>query len=552
MAHRSSWAAQARVLDVASPQVPPPLTKAPEEGSQIGKWPLRLQKGARGRHVTATRLLEAGECVFVEAAPIGQTVHDSFSELVCHCCYGPLPDGVAGGVAIGAGHPPSSDAAARSAAKSSKLGCDKCGGVFYCSQACADLFAATHATECEFVQQLRLAGVSADTATLRLYVRLLQTSHSNAAALSRIEQMQEHYDDCSAERRAALDTQADGLRQFLPPALHFDRARVARLIDRVHTNAFAVGDPAGETRGTGLYIDAGSYFNHSCDPTACVSFLGRTLRVHVLRDLKVGEEVSISYVELYAGRPARQAALRAKKGFDCTCERCVHPPANDLALDAWRCCAKRTCTAGCVAPDAVECGSCGSAHKLAPAARAALEARWRQSIDGWSQTLMGGGAAARSQSLKAAARELLPSVEEFLRTETAERLCETHVLRHRAFVLRSYAFALAGAPPAFLADAIEQCLLNMKRHLDHTSPNYLFFLHRLSGALARQADAETRAAKSTAGMRGADGLAARARAGDCRGGWAGDRVRGRPPVGGGVASGSRPAARRCVGAAEGL
>ena len=191
-------------------------------------------------------------------------------------------------------------------------------------------------------------------------------------------------------------------------------------------------------------MKAGSWFNHSCDPTAVVSFLGRMLRVHVLRDLGEGEEVSVSYVELYAGRAARQAALRAKKGFACVCLRCETPPATDAALEGWQCTGQVGCQSGCVPPGATACTSCGTAHKLAPAARAAVEDRWRQSLDEWSSALLGGRSA---KPIRELARELLPSIETFLRSDSADRLCEAHALRQRAFVLRSYAFAAAGAPP---------------------------------------------------------------------------------------------------------
>ena len=466
----------AQSAEGAPPMRAPPAATAQDEGAPIGEWPIRLLRATHGgRYVVATRPLRAGECVFCEAAPIAQTVTDSFSGLVCHCCYATLEE------------PLEEPTKGNDAASPSRLGCDECGGVWFCSLACKDALADVHRGECELVSQLRKAGVTAETSNLRLYLRLVQLAFEDGAACAQIEQMHEHYDDCDATRRQSLETQAEGLLDLLPPTMRMERTRVARLIDRVHTNAFAVADPTGLVRGTGLYVKAGSWFNHSCDPTAVVSFLGRMLRVHVLRDLGEGEEVSVSYVELYAGRAARQAALRAKKGFACVCLRCETPPATDAALEGWQCTGQVGCQSGCVPPGATACTSCGTAHKLAPAARAAVEDRWRQSLDEWSSALLGGRSA---KPIRELARELLPSIETFLRSDSADRLCEAHALRQRAFVLRSYAFAAAGAPPDCLVDAIECCLDGMAAHLDPAQPHVLFFHQRLSAALARQAEVE--------------------------------------------------------------
>ena len=481
VSHAPARATHADARAAAPPVLP--MTSEQAEGAPIGVWPIELRRGTHGgRYVVATRTLHAGECVFCEEAPAVQTVHDNFEELVCHCCYAPLPSTAEDdGRTASASAPPPAGAAGR-------LGCGGCGGVWFCSPECASEMAYAHdGCECELVAQMRSAGVSGRAANLRLYLRLVQRVLADADAGAQIEQMHEHYDDCSDERRKALNAQADGLLELLPPSLRTDRERCARLIDRVHTNAFAVSDPAGVVRGTGLYVQAGSWFNHSCDPSAVVSFRGRALRVHTLREVAPGEEVSVAYVELYAARQARQAALREKKGFTCVCARCAAPPASDAPLAGWRCAnAARGC-AGCVQEGAEKCAACGEVHRLSASARAAVEARWKEGVDKWAAVLLGGASAS---PLRASARALLPDIEAFLRTETADRLCETHALRQRAFVLRSYAFAAAGAPPDCLVDAIECCLDGMDAHLDTAQPQVLFFRHRLSGALARYAQAE--------------------------------------------------------------
>jgi hypothetical protein len=43
------------------------------------------------------------------------------------------------------------------------------------------------------------------------------------------------------------------------------------------------------------------------------------------------------YVELYAGREQRRAALFEKKAFHCACQRCSHPDSiqTDRPLEEW-------------------------------------------------------------------------------------------------------------------------------------------------------------------------------------------------------------------------
>ena len=56
--------------------------------------------------------------------------------------------------------------------------------------------------------------------------------------------------------------------------------------------------------------------NHSCTPTAMQSFVGRRIVFRAMRDAAVGQEATISYVELAATRAERRAALLEGYGFD--------------------------------------------------------------------------------------------------------------------------------------------------------------------------------------------------------------------------------------------
>ncbi|KAL3157833.1 hypothetical protein ABBQ32_012253 [Trebouxia sp. C0010 RCD-2024] len=87
--------------------------------------------------------------------------------------------------------------------------------------------------------------------------------------------------------------------------------------------------------GREMYITA-SFFNHSCEPN-CIKhrLLGQQsgiATVTALRDIKAGEPLTISYIDLELPRSARQLELKTCFFFDCKCARCeISLPSIDAA-----------------------------------------------------------------------------------------------------------------------------------------------------------------------------------------------------------------------------
>ena len=76
-----------------------------------------------------------------------------------------------------------------------------------------------------------------------------------------------------------------------------------------------------------LYV-RGSFFNHSCQPNAVVSWRGATLHVRAARRVAAGEELTIAYTDTYRPGPMRRKVLLSSKGFTCQCTRCAGGPVN--------------------------------------------------------------------------------------------------------------------------------------------------------------------------------------------------------------------------------
>merc|ERR1711939_901583 len=91
-------------------------------------------------------------------------------------------------------------------------------------------------------------------------------------------------------------------------------------IYRTRTNA-ATLDRGGKA-GCALSVYMG-YTNHSCEPNAQATIDDDGfVCLRAIRPIAVGEEVSISYVDLSSNYDERQKVLTEHYGFTCKCGRC--------------------------------------------------------------------------------------------------------------------------------------------------------------------------------------------------------------------------------------
>lgn len=97
------------------------------------------------------------------------------------------------------------------------------------------------------------------------------------------------------------------------------------------TNMLGLGSPP---IGGGLFIEA-SRINHACNPNTQNSWNSRISRetIHAVRDIKKGEEITISYIGHFAAYVERQSILKIKFNFACACELCSLPPDLRRASD---------------------------------------------------------------------------------------------------------------------------------------------------------------------------------------------------------------------------
>ncbi|KAF2070819.1 hypothetical protein CYY_007866 [Polysphondylium violaceum] len=119
-----------------------------------------------------------------------------------------------------------------------------------------------------------------------------------------------------------------------------DEIDLLNILLRNRCNAFYIqgrpkdGSP-GESRGCGVYV-RNSFFNHSCDPNVNYWVLNNTLEVEcsLLRPVKEGEELCISYIDTTFKLKKRRAKLLEGYLFHCTCQKCLADELNpDMNID---------------------------------------------------------------------------------------------------------------------------------------------------------------------------------------------------------------------------
>ena len=85
------------------------------------------------------------------------------------------------------------------------------------------------------------------------------------------------------------------------------------------TNIRGINHPRDGSLGGALDL-LRSFTNHSCDPNAFVFFDGNQLRMRSIKPIKVGDEITESYVDLKSGVMMRRETLQSKYSFACNCK----------------------------------------------------------------------------------------------------------------------------------------------------------------------------------------------------------------------------------------
>ncbi|KAB5581118.1 hypothetical protein GE09DRAFT_1020938 [Coniochaeta sp. 2T2.1] len=325
------------------PQVPLPSPNPPPLSPDFPYPGLRRTGDAnspRGRGLVATATFPAGSAIAAFPRPLLCLPDGEHVRTACDWCLRPgtgssNTDGGGGGPDLGEVRP-----------RPKLNACTRCRCVVYCSKRCQSAaWKAVHKLECPALSRVRDGGEgkwfipTAVRCAMQLLLRLKgadrdvrdavgdvpfvgTTSGSKGVLEGNVHGFRDHEDgtvwkDLGAQARAAL--QFSGI-ELEGNKLAAAAEGVRGLLCKLQTNAFDRRDEDVGAAGVLLDVDL-AMANHSCLPNAYVVFAGRTATLRAERDIGVGEEVEISYIDNNLSKAKRQKALRLYH-FECQCRRC--------------------------------------------------------------------------------------------------------------------------------------------------------------------------------------------------------------------------------------
>ena len=83
-------------------------------------------------------------------------------------------------------------------------------------------------------------------------------------------------------------------------------------------------DDQGRICETAHFAPTGSKLIHSCEPNTVYIWIAETHKffVHAMMDIKIGQEITITYAPLLHKQVIRQAMLQETYRFKCMCKAC--------------------------------------------------------------------------------------------------------------------------------------------------------------------------------------------------------------------------------------
>ena len=183
--------------------------------------------------------------------------------------------------------------------------CKGCSYAHYCSQACQkkDWKDGGHSKSCKYIQTLRsrLENDSALSDTL-LLIRIF-CSESSIKSVSSM-----HFHTPSSDLERSSKRLIHTARSVVPLLSKFPREVLLKTLYRFVSNNFAITDDLLLKVGAGVFPE-GALFNHDCVPNCVVTYCGLVQNIRCTRHIREGEELTHSYVDVFATTSDRQSEL---------------------------------------------------------------------------------------------------------------------------------------------------------------------------------------------------------------------------------------------------
>ncbi|XP_049914080.1 N-lysine methyltransferase SMYD2-B-like [Epinephelus moara] len=203
--------------------------------------------------------------------------------------------------------------------------CGKCKNAFYCNVKCQKGDWAMHKLECSAMTAFGKNWCPSEMS--RLVARILakkktQKERCVSERILLIDEIQSHIEDIDNDKREMNEAEVAGLHRFFSKNLELpDHKDLLTLYSQVACNGFTIEDDELSHMGTAVYPDI-ALINHSCQPSVIVTYKGTSAEVRAVQDMKPGDEVLISYIDLLYPTDERNNMLRESYYFICECQEC--------------------------------------------------------------------------------------------------------------------------------------------------------------------------------------------------------------------------------------
>uniref|UniRef100_A0A3B4AV76 [histone H3]-lysine(4) N-trimethyltransferase n=1 Tax=Periophthalmus magnuspinnatus TaxID=409849 RepID=A0A3B4AV76_9GOBI len=203
--------------------------------------------------------------------------------------------------------------------------CGKCKKASYCNAKCQKADWPMHKLECSAM--IAFGEKWCPSEICRLVARILvkkksQKEISSSEKMMQVGEMQSHLEDMDNKRREISESDIAQLHQFYSKHLDFpDHQELLSLFSQVSCNGFTIEDEELSHLGTAVYPDV-ALINHSCLPNTIITFNGTSAEIRAVKDIKPGDEVFISYIDLLYPTDDRNNRLRESYYFTCQCQEC--------------------------------------------------------------------------------------------------------------------------------------------------------------------------------------------------------------------------------------
>jgi SET and MYND domain-containing protein len=307
-----------------------PVATSPKSALQISTLP------NKGRCFIAKRDIKAGE-LLLRASPYAAIADTASKRVLCANCLDVQDLGNSESEMLAA----------------PLLRCLCCDSIRYCSQECQKEDWPIHETECEFLATVFRGLQSQLSEYQQDYIRLLmrclirndleirneKETCSDGLVFGDVWKLCDNASDFDKDTVADFHVAAGILHQFAQTLQSYkeneslySKENLFLLVCKEECNSFGLYKHSpGEYKrpyGLALYPEA-VYFNHSCCPNVVHTTLGKDELFFSAMDIKEGEELTITYIDIRKPVSKRNSELKSVFLFTCDCQRCVVEKSSD-------------------------------------------------------------------------------------------------------------------------------------------------------------------------------------------------------------------------------